>query len=118
MPKLTFPAAGEAMPAAEGMHFITGRFSRRTLLVGIVPAALAASVVPALTLIAPVKESREARRRRLQALLESLPPEQQEFILTRFGQIADHVRAMQASGADSPTILAYIRRRAREEVVL
>lgn len=30
MPKLTFPAAGEAMPAAEEM--IIGRFSRRAIL--------------------------------------------------------------------------------------
>ncbi|RWE12435.1 MAG: hypothetical protein EOS61_14930 [Mesorhizobium sp.] len=34
MPNTTVPAAGEAMPAAEGMQIVTGRFSRRTMLVG------------------------------------------------------------------------------------
>ncbi|RVC64055.1 hypothetical protein [Mesorhizobium sp.] len=33
MPNITVPAAGEAMPAVEGMQ-ITGRFSRRAMLLG------------------------------------------------------------------------------------
>ncbi|RUW62107.1 hypothetical protein [Mesorhizobium sp. M7A.F.Ca.US.008.03.1.1] len=34
MPNTHVPAAGEAMPAVEGMHIFTGRFSRRAMLIG------------------------------------------------------------------------------------
>ena len=46
MPKLTVPAAGEAMPAAEGMPII-GRFSRRVLLGAIasIPATAGATAL-------------------------------------------------------------------------
>ncbi|TPM11509.1 hypothetical protein FJ960_01835 [Mesorhizobium sp. B2-3-11] len=52
MPNTHVPAAGEAMPAAEGMHIITGRFSRRLILAGLaslpaIAGATAALAVPA-----------------------------------------------------------------------
>ena len=70
MPKLTFPAAGEAMPAAEEMPVI-GRFSRRVILGafassvpvigGATPALGAVSTLPA----AKVAETIDDRIRRL-----------------------------------------------------
>ncbi|PBB21124.1 hypothetical protein [Mesorhizobium sp. WSM4313] len=48
MPNTRIPAAGEAMPGAEGMHIITGRFSRRLILAGIasLPATGGAVAAP------------------------------------------------------------------------
>lgn len=50
MPNTHVPAAGEAMPGAEGMQIVTGRFSRRAMLVGAVasiPAIAGAVGAPA-----------------------------------------------------------------------
>ncbi|MER9840130.1 hypothetical protein NKJ59_02570 [Mesorhizobium australicum] len=49
MPKLTFPAAGEAMPAVEEMHIITGRFSRRAMLIGLASIPALAGATAAVT---------------------------------------------------------------------
>ncbi|TGP26416.1 MULTISPECIES: hypothetical protein [unclassified Mesorhizobium] len=54
MPNTHVPAAGEAMPAAEGMQIITGRFSRRAMLIG---AASVPTVAGAVALPMPLPAS-------------------------------------------------------------
>jgi len=45
MPNTHVPAAGEAMPAAEGMRILTGRFSGRAILVGDAAVQMAAAAL-------------------------------------------------------------------------
>lgn len=73
MPKLTFPAAGEAMPAAQ--EVITGRFSRRAMLVSAIatlPAIGAAAAASSSPVAATEHISERVRRlaRELSAALE------------------------------------------------
>lgn len=115
MPKLTFPAAGEAMPAVEGMHIITGRFSRRAMLIGAIAsisaagAAVAAPSLPAALTFTKPRASIEAR-------LALLPPDVAARLREQFCQMIDHVYAMQESGADTASIKAYLAR-ARAEAL-
>ncbi|WP_214471054.1 hypothetical protein [Mesorhizobium sp. dw_380] len=70
MPKLTFPAAGEAMPGAEVMP-ITGRFSRRLLLGAFAAApAMAATAALAATIPAAPAEHPDAELFRLDCEME------------------------------------------------
>ncbi|TPJ34279.1 hypothetical protein [Mesorhizobium sp. B2-6-5] len=50
MPNTHVPAAGEAMPAAEEMHIITGRFSRRLILAGLASLPAIAGATAALAM--------------------------------------------------------------------
>ncbi|MDG4908144.1 hypothetical protein P9228_17080 [Mesorhizobium sp. WSM4898] len=65
MPNTIVPAAGEAMPAAEGMQIITGRFSRRAMLVGAIasiPTIAGAVAAPAISNAADVHPDAELFR--------------------------------------------------------
>ncbi|MBZ9927775.1 hypothetical protein FJW04_22015 [Mesorhizobium sp. B2-7-3] len=118
MPKLTFPAAGEAMPAAEEMHIITGRFSRRLILAGLaslpaIAGATAALPAPLALLITPptlpTRESAHAKLGRLEALLDTLPPEIAAAYRAQLYGWIDHIAWMHESGAPRAEIHAYIR---------
>ncbi|TPL08969.1 hypothetical protein FJ938_08360 [Mesorhizobium sp. B2-4-14] len=115
MPNTHVPAAGETMAAVEGMHIITGRFSRRRLLVGLTSvaamgAATTALALPApLTLVAPSRESTEAKIRRIEALLDTLPPELAAAYCAQLRRWIDHIVWMNEGGAPRAEILAYIR---------
>ncbi|CDX22160.1 hypothetical protein MPL3356_390177 [Mesorhizobium plurifarium] len=73
MPNNTVSAAGEAMPAAEGMQIVTGRFSRRAMLVGAIaslPAIAAATAAPAVSTVVDIHPDAELFR--LDAEMERL----------------------------------------------
>ncbi|MER8810431.1 hypothetical protein [Mesorhizobium australicum] len=65
MPNTHVPAAGEAMPAVEEMHIITGRFSRRAMLIGAIAtisAAGAAVAAPAVSTVVDIHPDAELLR--------------------------------------------------------
>ncbi|MBZ9748285.1 hypothetical protein LB516_23930 [Mesorhizobium sp. CO1-1-7] len=76
MPNTHVPAASEAMPAVEGMHIITGRFSRRLVLAGLasLPALGAATAAStAIRIKDPLLDSIRAYRAGLAAFNASTP---------------------------------------------
>ncbi|TPK85328.1 hypothetical protein [Mesorhizobium sp. B2-4-17] len=107
MPNLTVPAAGEAMPAA--------KINRRLILAGLTSvaamgAATTALALPApLTLVRPTKESTEAKIRRIEALLDTLPPELAAAYRAQLRGWIEHIKWMDESGAPRAEIMAYIR---------
>jgi hypothetical protein len=63
MPKLTFPAAGEAMPAAEEMPVI-GRFSRRVILGAFASVPAIGGATAALGAVSTLPDARRGNHRR------------------------------------------------------
>ncbi|MEI9422219.1 hypothetical protein O7A70_13700 [Mesorhizobium sp. Cs1299R1N1] len=121
MPNTHVPAAGEAMPAVEGMQIITGRFSRRAMLIGAIaslPALGGAATAPmtrAVTMLADKPRRRSPRLARIEALLDTLPPEEAERHRAMFIDILERVVQMQKDGADDATIRGFISSLSRRE---
>lgn len=116
MPNTHVPAAGEAMPAVEGMHIITGRFSRRAMLIGAIAsisaagAAVAAPALPAaLTFTKGRRLTTEERLASMDARLALLPPDVAALLRERFEQNVRHVHQMYLDGADLAAVKAYLR---------
>ncbi|MBZ9909204.1 hypothetical protein LB557_24650 [Mesorhizobium sp. BR115XR7A] len=103
MNKITASAAGEAMPAAN--------ITRRLILAGLasLPAmAAATAAVPAALALLITPPSHEARKRRIEALLDTLPPEVAERLRWAIHQRLDSVLSMQSEGASPDEIKAWL----------
>ncbi|TPJ46852.1 hypothetical protein [Mesorhizobium sp. B2-7-1] len=115
MPNITVPAAGEAMPGAEGMKIITGRFSRRVMLVGAIaalPALAGATALPGLPAVMSLtikpRLNHAERWAGIEAKLALLPPKVAENLREQFYAVIERVWQMQESGADPAAIRASI----------
>lgn len=90
MPNIHVPAAGEAMPGAEGMQIPTGRFSRRLMLMGVasVPAIASATARPVVPAAATPHDRFQAALAELKAAAEALDPRIYDWTIKSNGQLA------------------------------